>query len=258
MNDVNDFLCRALSPQTSQNREQLVHGIVTARVVQAEGDGTYRLRIHGMNGQPDDVLSAPARVAMPMAGKGRGMHFFPEPDDEVVVAFLVGDTNQPIIIGAVWNRDSPPPDQAHESADNDVRTIVSRSGHEVTLDDSPGREKVTVRTQGGHELVLDDAPSGLQVTLSTKGGRRLVLSDGGAGGATLETQTTQLTISDAGGSVSLQSMGTLTLEAPVIRLDATQILIGSAVSATIIDHIPFKLHTHGTPPTVGPVVTPVP
>ena len=125
-----------------------------------------------------------------------------------------------------------------------MRTIVSRSGHELTFDDTPGTEKVTLRTQGGHELVLDDGPTGLQVTLSSNGGRRVVLDDRGTGRAILETPTARLTIDDAGGAVSLQAMGHLKIEAPIIELAANQITIGSAASATIIDHVPFKLHTH--------------
>ena len=74
----------------------------------------------------------------PMAGEGRGMHFFPEPGDEVVVAFQNGDTSNPVILGGVWNRGSGPPAQAHQGSANDIRTIVTASGHELTFDDTAG------------------------------------------------------------------------------------------------------------------------
>ena len=96
MSDPSDALARAFAPQSMQNREQRVHSIVTARVEKIEDDGTYRLKFFGMNGADDDDHSAPARVMAPMAGEGRGMHFFPEPGDEVVVAFQNGDTSYPV------------------------------------------------------------------------------------------------------------------------------------------------------------------
>src|SRR5215475_3995952 len=113
-----------LAPQTEQARKRFVRGIVTAKVRSREDDGTYRLDYLTMG---DDEASAPARVMMPMAGGKRGTYFFPEPGDEVVVAFELGDTNLPVILGAVWNQDDHPPDQADPSTDNNVRTIVSRS-----------------------------------------------------------------------------------------------------------------------------------
>ena len=45
-----------------------------------------------------------ARIATLMAGNNRGTVFYPEKDDEVLVAFEHGDIDSPYIIGALWNR----------------------------------------------------------------------------------------------------------------------------------------------------------
>src|SRR4051794_12552542 len=127
-------LAYLMQPRLEQAREQLVHGLVTAKVRSIEDDGSYLLDYLSMS---SDEPSAPARVMMPMAGANRGTYFLPQPGDEVVVAFELGNTNLPIILGAVWNNESPVPSQARPSPDNHVRTIVSRSGHELTLDDTP-------------------------------------------------------------------------------------------------------------------------
>jgi phage baseplate assembly protein gpV len=253
-----DALSRAMAPQSTQNREQRVHGIVTARVEKLEDDGTCRLKFFGMNAQDDDDHSAPARVMMPMAGGKRGLHFLPEPGDEVVVGFQVGDTNNPIILGAVWNRDSQPPEQAKQSARNDVRTIVTRSGHELTFDDTPGAEKVTVKSQGGHSIVLDDFPLAPKVTLSSKLGKAVVLDDTPPGRLAIQTPTCQITLAEPG-VVSIQATMSITLAAPTITLAGAAVGLGGAAGSATIDGVPFKLHTHtgGTiPPGVtGPVAT---
>jgi phage baseplate assembly protein gpV len=244
MSDFNDPIASLLRPRTVQTREQRVHSITTALVERIEDDGMYRLRIFGMNFEVgEDDTSAPARVMMPMAGNRRGFHFLPEVGDEVVVAFQDGDNNHPIILGGVWNSASPPPDQAKESADNNLRTIVSRSGHEVTFDDTRGSEKVTIKSQGGHTIELDDAPGRPTLTLSSHlGARRIVIDDTPPGSLTVQTPTCRIGMSEPG-SISLQAAIAISLNAPAVSING----------------IPFLTHTHGVPPgPVTPPVTPVP
>jgi phage baseplate assembly protein gpV len=243
MNDSSDALARAFAPQSHHNREQPVHSIVTARVDKIEDDGTYRLKFFGMNGSDDDDHSAPARVMAPMAGGKRGMHFFPEKDDEVVVAFHAGDTNNPIILGGVWNKDSEPPDQARQGSRNDIRTIVTRSGHELTFDDTTGAEKITLKSQSGHSVVFDDSPAGPTITLSSAQGRRVVLDDTPPGKLALQTPSCQITLSEPG-SISIQATMSITLSAPTIALNGTAVSLGGAAGSASIDGVPFKLHTH--------------
>lgn len=240
MSDFNDPIADLLRPRTVQNREQRVHSITTALVERIEDDGLYRLRIFGMNFEAgEDDTSAPARVMMPMAGNRRGVHFLPEAGDEVVVAFQDGDNNHPIILGGVWNSASPPPDQAKESADNNIRTIVSRSGHEVTFDDTAGSEKVTIKSQGGHTVELSDAPASPKITISGQGGARsIVLDDTPPGGITIQTPTCQVSLREPG-LVSIQAGISISLNAPVVSING----------------IPFLVHTHGVPP--GPITPPV-
>lgn len=226
----------------SAQRERRIFGLVTARVTSMHDDGTFELAYLSMG---SDDPSAPARAMMPMAGANRGAHFLPEPGDEVVVAFEHGDTNLPIILGGVWNEDSQPPSQASTPPDNHVRTLVSRSGHEVTLDDSPGQGKVTVKTKGGHELVLDDTPPG-KVTLKSQGGCEIELSDAGG----ILTLKAPLALNLEAPTIALKSSASMSVQAPAgIQLTTTGSVTASAV---VIDGKPFGLHTH-TPPVVPPL-----
>jgi len=256
MSDAADALVRAFAPQSHQNREQQVHSIVTARVEKIEDDGTYRLKFFGMNGADDDDHSAPARVMAPMAGGKRGMHFFPEKDDEVVVGFQGGDTNNPIILGAVWNKEAQPPDQAKQSAQNDVRTIVTRSGHELTFDDTAGAEKITLKSTSGHSIVFDDSPMGPKVTLASAQGRTVVLDDTPPGKLALQTPSCQITLSEPG-AISIQATASISLSAPSISLSGTSVALGSGAGTATIDGVPFKLHTHSPAATPAGITGPV-
>lgn len=94
-----------------------------------------------------------ARVAAPMAGKGRGVAFLPEVNDEVLVAFEHGDPRFPYVLGALWNgNDSPVVDNA--DGKNDLRVIKSRSGHTITLDDKDGEEKISIVDKSGKNSIV--------------------------------------------------------------------------------------------------------
>src|SRR2546423_14400246 len=117
------FLDSVFSDQDRNRRDRPVQGISIAKVRSRMPDGTYALSFLGMGGE---APSAPARMMMPNAGNKRGVYWMPEIGDEVVVAFESGDSNSPIILGGLFNSQSPTPDQAKPSDDNNVRTIVSR------------------------------------------------------------------------------------------------------------------------------------
>lgn len=114
-----------------------------------------------------DQASPVARIASAMAGAGRGAFFRPEVGDVVIVAFENGLLSQPVILGGVWTSDRDPPNNADRSEANNIRTIVSREGHEVTFDDTPGQSQVLIRTKSGAKIVLDEGTK--QVRIDTTG-----------------------------------------------------------------------------------------
>jgi phage baseplate assembly protein gpV len=251
-----DFFDSVFADQDRQRRDRTVQGIAIAKVTGRMDDGRYELRFLSMGG---DAPSAPARMMMPNAGNKRGMYWMPEIGDEVVVGFENGDSNAPIILGALYNAESPTPDQAKPSGDNNVRTIVSRSGHEITLDDSPGSGKIKLKTKDGRSLTLDDTPPG-KIVLETPLGLAIELDD-------------------ATGTITLKAPLGIKLEAPLlelhgspdpkigaIQMQAAAITLATAAasasgnvlaSTVLIDGKPFGLHVHGLPPPIpGPPPTP--
>jgi phage protein D/phage baseplate assembly protein gpV len=111
------------------------------------------------------------RLAAPAAGKECGFLFVPEVDDEVLVTFMHGDPNAPCVIGALWNGVDKPPQLCEGAvvADGSVnrRIIRSRTGLEIVLDDSPGKERVLIRDKDKTSIMLDAAKS--DVTIIAKG-----------------------------------------------------------------------------------------
>ncbi len=97
-------------------------------------------------GPTDDRSSAWVRVASPMAGSnGRGMLFLPRVGDEVLVSFLEGDPDRPVIVGSLYNGDNMPPYSL--PVNKTVSTIRSTGSinqpaqiNEIMFDDKAGSQ----------------------------------------------------------------------------------------------------------------------
>jgi type VI secretion system secreted protein VgrG len=135
-----------------------VQGPQTAMVVGPAGDEIYtdkfgrvKVQFHwDRYGKKDENSSCWVRVSHPLAGKGWGSVSIPRIGQEVIVDFLEGDPDQPIITGRVYNAESLPPFGFPAGA---VLSGVKSQTHkgsgynEVSMDDTAGKEKVTINGQ---------------------------------------------------------------------------------------------------------------
>lgn len=130
-----------------------IQGVVTALVTDInDKDKLGRVKVKfpwlpkGSDGA--EISSAWARLAVPSGGSNRGFFFSPEIDDEVLVMFEHGNVNYPYIVGALWNTKDKPPkgtDEAIKDSKVNQRIIRSRSGHLIILDDTDGKEQITIQ-----------------------------------------------------------------------------------------------------------------
>jgi uncharacterized protein involved in type VI secretion and phage assembly len=163
-----------------------IPGVVTGIVKSLDdpsGQGRIELEFRGL---PDNQESGWAPVAVPLAGKSRGMYFMPELEDEVLVAFERGDFDHPYIVGYLWNGVDTPPE-----TDPENRIILTPGSHTLRFEDK--NQKIILQSKGQHEIVIDDSANTL--TLQTKGGQSIVLDD------------TQSSITLSGGQRQIQMMG---------------------------------------------------
>ena len=120
----------------------------------------------------DQLESDWVRVATPMAGPGRGFLFVPEVNDEVLIAFEHGDMDKPYIVGALWNGKDKPPEASDKTVGGDGkvqrRIIQTRSGHIIALDDTDGKENISIIDKtGNNSIEIDSAKNTL--TIKTDG-----------------------------------------------------------------------------------------
>ncbi len=95
--------------------------------------GRYWVRFHFDTATPGQTkASRPIRMAQSHAGAGYGMHFPLRPGVEVLLVFLDGDPDRPVIAGAVPNSATPSPVSAHNAS---LNRIVTSSGVSITIRD---------------------------------------------------------------------------------------------------------------------------
>jgi uncharacterized protein involved in type VI secretion and phage assembly len=160
-------------------------------------------------------------VVTPMGGPGRGLVFLPEKDDHVVLALEHGDTNRGFVLGAVWDVSQKPPAGAGKPAENNVRFVRSRSGHQVRLDDTKGKERIeVVDKDGARKVVIDTAAKKVQVVCDsgdvevTAGSGAVSVKAGGA--VTVEGATVTI---KATGAMTVEAGGTLTLKGAMVNIN---------------------------------------
>lgn len=159
-------------------------------IVDAEGSGTYadinnygqyKVRFpFGKSGKADGKGSAWIRMASPYAGSDHGMHFPLLKDTEVLLTFVDGDPDEPVIAGAVPNSTNP--------------SVVTRDNVNVNR----------IRSAGGNELWMGDERSGQHIILWSPG-HRSGLGMGSTGGIASLTPKNQNTF--VGGFSNDQVLG---------------------------------------------------
>lgn len=142
----------------------LVSGIQTATVAGGKEDEIHtdkygRIKVHfhwdrisrDKRFNEGEKLFCWLRVAMPMAGKGWGMFSIPRVGQEVVVDFIDGDPDRPLVIGSVYNEQQMPhynPEQ-HPTRSY-IKTNSSKGGagfNELMFEDLKDQERVFIHAQ---------------------------------------------------------------------------------------------------------------
>jgi type VI secretion system secreted protein VgrG len=104
-------------------------------IAQLDEDGRYRLRfLFDTGGDGQTARSHPIRQIQQHAGPNYGTHFPLKPGTEVEVAFLDGDPDRPIIVGAVPNPVTPSPVTRSDATKHRIKTA---SGVVIEMGENP-------------------------------------------------------------------------------------------------------------------------
>jgi type VI secretion system secreted protein VgrG len=164
----------------------LISGTQTAIVVGKSGEeiwtdkyGRVKVQFHwDQKGKNDETSSCWIRVDYGWAGKQWGGIFLPRIGQEVIVSYLEGDPDQPLVTGAVYNSEQTVPytlpDQQTKST---IKTNTSKGGNgsnEIRFEDKKDSEELYFHAQKDHNIVVENNRS----AVIKKGNDSLVIEKG--------------------------------------------------------------------------------
>jgi type VI secretion system secreted protein VgrG len=147
-----------------------VEGLQTAVVVGRKGEeidtdkyGRVKIQFHwDREGKDDQDSSCWVRVSQLWAHKNWGAHFWPRIDDEVLVGFLGGDPDQPIIVGSLYNAENMPPyKMPDKQTQSGIKSRSTKNGseenfNEIRFEDKKDEEEIYIHAERDFNRVVEN------------------------------------------------------------------------------------------------------
>ncbi|ALI03517.1 type VI secretion system tip protein VgrG [Pseudomonas sp. FW306-02-F02-AA] len=164
------------------------------------------------DGKNDESSSCWVRVVLPWSGKGFGMQFVPRIGQEVIVTFIDGDPDRPLVTGCVYNGDNALPYALPANqTQSGIKTHSSKGGdgfNELRFEDKKDAEEVFLQAQKDFKInVLNDttASVGHDEILTVKNARTRTVKEGdetvtlekGKRSVTIQTGSDSLDVKDS-------------------------------------------------------------
>lgn len=201
----------------------VIPGTQTAIVVGKAGEEIYtdqygrvKVQFHWDRvGKNDENSSCWIRAMQGWAGKNWGSIFIPRVGQEVIVSFLEGDPDRPLITGVVYNADQtvPYPLPANQTRST-IKTNSSKGSagyNELRFEDKAGSEEIFIHAQKDMNTIVEKGNRTIQVTTGNethqvKGTRELTIT-----GNETHTNSADFT-QDVSGNFVLKVKGDLTID----------------------------------------------
>ncbi|MFC1852415.1 type VI secretion system tip protein TssI/VgrG [candidate division CSSED10-310 bacterium] len=163
-----------------ETQKARIYGTMNARI-DASGTGKYaelddmgRYKIllpFDLSGRQNGKGSAFVRMAQPYAGTDHGMHFPLHKDTEVLLTFIDGDPDRPIIAAAVPNPTTP---SLIKDENATMAAITTGGQNKIHFEDQEGSQRILMQSPTGNSWVRigapNDPPSGpIQMTQGATG-----------------------------------------------------------------------------------------
>jgi type VI secretion system secreted protein VgrG len=222
----------------------LVHGLQSAIVVGPKGSeictdefGRIKVQFHwDRQGKLDENSSCWIRVAQTWAGKGWGALRLPRIGQEVMVAFMDGDPDRPVVVGSVYNGTNKPPyslpGNATQSGMKSRSSMHGTSGNEIRFEDSKGSEDLVFQAEKDHQVVVKhDVTSSVGNDMSSSIGNDMTVS---VKGSQISDTGTSLVVK-AGTSITFSTgLASLTLSAAgIVEISGMMVTINGEAAVNI-------------------------
>jgi type VI secretion system secreted protein VgrG len=249
-------------------RKSIIQGPQTAKVVgqgEIDVDKEGRIQVQ-FYWDRKKIASRRVRVGQIWAGKYQKSLFIPRVGDEVIVQFLEGDPDRPLVVGSVFNADNVPPTTLPDNKTKSGINSESSTGHSgynhFIFDDNAGQETVKLRAQ--KDLIIhalnNETRNIDQDQNETIGGNETITVGGPTGGGNFTlnaVQTATINVGPSGSPMTqvLMDTSSITLNvgpsgmAAQIVMNMTGITLSVGPSGTLAQIVmgPMGVTVSGTP-----------
>ena len=157
---------RTGKPRVSGTLSAKVDAAGSGDYAELDAQGRYKITLpFDLSGRKDAKASAFLRMAQPYAGADHGMHFPLHKGTEVLLTFIDGDPDRPVIAAAVPNPETPSLVTGANQTQSGIRTS---GGNRILAEDRDGEEHVTIHSPFHN--------SGIQVGSHKPGGGGSIIS----------------------------------------------------------------------------------
>jgi uncharacterized protein involved in type VI secretion and phage assembly len=125
----------------------------------------------------------------------------------------------PYVLGALWNGKDKPP-ESNDDGKNNKRTLKSRSGHIVRLDDSDGAEKIEIVDKSGEDSIVFDAQAN---TITIKADKDISIESSNGklklSGKGIEITSQDAVKVEASSAMDLKASGQMTVKGATVNIN---------------------------------------
>jgi type VI secretion system secreted protein VgrG len=209
----------------------IIQGLQTATVVGEDGDEIYtdeygriKCQFHrDRYGQFNQDSSCWIRVKHSWAGDKWGTIYIPRVGHEVVVEFLEGDPDRPLVTGEVYNKDKMPPyGLPANKTQSGIKSRSTKGGsssnfNEIRMEDKKGKEQLYVHAEKNQDNIVEHDETtkvgrnrtetvGNDETITIEGNRTEIVGAGGSGNETITVTGNRTEIVGDGGNGGNESL----------------------------------------------------
>jgi type VI secretion system secreted protein VgrG len=145
-------------PKISGTISGMIDAAGSGQYAELDPQGRYKIIFpFDLSGRTGGKASNWVRMVSPYAGSDHGMHFPLHKGTEVLITFIDGDPDRPIIAGAVPNPETPSP----VSGANQSMSVIQTAGqNKITVGDQEGGEHILLQSPNQNSFIRIGAPPG--------------------------------------------------------------------------------------------------
>lgn len=223
----------------NMDNDNKIYGVITGTVVENYNpDYLGKIKVTYSFGETGKNKSGWIPVAVPYVSQEAGMYFFPEMGTEVLISFILGNINRPVVVGSLWNNNIKTPKNV-DFEKNTIKMIHTKAGHKIIFNEEPDKETIEIITKKGLQINLTDSDEKATITDNNKktavtvdfkngsidlnADKKVTLSVGGTAGVTVESNSIKL----SSGSIEIKGTQSLKTEGQTTSINGSSIEISA-------------------------------